>query len=57
MTWQLIQELAPQTWVVWLVGLFVAVGFYAFRRRNKSFFDDCAQIPFRNDDQDPTRHG
>lgn len=47
MSWLEIAEIARSLWTVWLVLLFVAIGFYAFRPRNKRRFEDCAQIPFR----------
>ena len=47
MEWQEIAELARSAWTVWLVFLFVAIAYYAFRPRNKQRFEDCAQIPFR----------
>ena len=47
MWWQDIAGLARSAWTVWMVLIFLGIGFYALRPRNKRHFDDCAQIPFR----------
>ena len=49
MTWSEIHELASQFWVAWLTLVFVVIGFYAYRPKNRKHFDDCAQIPFKTD--------
>jgi cytochrome c oxidase cbb3-type subunit 4 len=38
-------------WIVWMVILFLGIAFYALRPRNKKHFEDCSQIPFRNDSE------
>ncbi len=45
-----IVEVARSLWVVWLMILFGAVVFWAFRPKNRKRFEDDGQIPFRNDD-------
>lgn len=47
MMWQELVEFARSAWTVWLALMFVAIGVYAFRPRNKRHFEDCAQIPLR----------
>jgi len=44
-----ITELARSAWVVWLVLLFLAVLYWAFRPSNKKRFEEDAMIIFRND--------
>ncbi len=36
-------------WVVWLMLLFAAVVWWAYRPKNKQRFENDAQIPFRED--------
>lgn len=43
-----ISEMARSAWVVWLVLLFGAVVFWAFRPGNKKRFEDDAMIIFKN---------
>ena len=40
-----------QYWVVWLLIFFGIIIFTAYRPGNRKHFDDCAQIPFRNDEE------
>ena len=47
MEWLDLAKDARSLWTVWLVLLFVGLAFYALRPRNKKHFDECAQIPFR----------
>lgn len=56
MLWQEIAGLAHSAWTVWMLLLFAAIGFYAFRPRNKSHFEDCAQIPFRAEPEERQDH-
>jgi cytochrome c oxidase cbb3-type subunit 4 len=44
-----ITEVARSAWVVWLVLLFLAVLYWAFRPSNKKRFEEDAMIIFRND--------
>ncbi|OEJ67566.1 cbb3-type cytochrome oxidase subunit 3 [Magnetovibrio blakemorei] len=44
-----ITEMARSAWVVWLVLLFLAVLYWAFRPSNKKRFEEDAMIIFRND--------
>ncbi len=57
MTWQDIAAFGRQIWVVWLLLVFVAIVFYAYRPKNRRHFDDCAQIPFRTDSEEQNNHG
>lgn len=43
-------EIARSTWVIWLMILFGAVIFWAFRPSNKKRFEDDANIPFNETD-------
>jgi cytochrome c oxidase cbb3-type subunit 4 len=36
-------------WLVWLILLFAAIMFWAFRPKNKRRFEDDARIPFKDD--------
>ena len=36
-------------WLVWLILLFAAIMFWAFRPKNKRRFEDDAHIPFKDD--------
>ncbi|HVZ02235.1 MAG TPA: cbb3-type cytochrome c oxidase subunit 3 [Dongiaceae bacterium] len=47
-----LSNLARQFWVAWLMLVFVAIAFYAYRPRNRRHFDDCAKIPFTTDTDD-----
>ncbi|WP_374650885.1 cbb3-type cytochrome oxidase subunit 3 [Dongia sp.] len=47
--------LARDLWVVWLLIVFCAIVFHAYRKRNKDHFGDCAQIPFREEEMN--NHG
>lgn len=47
--------LARELWVVWLLIIFGAICFHAYRKRNKDYFSDCAQIPFREEEMN--NHG
>jgi cytochrome c oxidase cbb3-type subunit 4 len=49
MTYESVSHFA-QTWgLVYLVGMFVAVLFYACRPGNRKKFEDAARIPFEED--------
>ena len=50
-----ISTLARELWVVWLLIIFGAIVFHAYRRRNKAHFNACAQIPFREEEMN--NHG
>ncbi len=52
-----IVELARSLWVVWLLVLFGAVVFWAFRPKNRTRFEEDARIPFRDNDQGGGDHG
>ena len=49
MSWHEISDLARQMWVAWLMLIFLAIAFYAFRPKNKRHFEDCSKIPFKPD--------
>jgi cytochrome c oxidase cbb3-type subunit 4 len=49
MSWLEIAQIARSVWVLWLMLIFVAIAFYAFRPKNREHFRDCAQIPFTTD--------
>jgi cytochrome c oxidase cbb3-type subunit 4 len=49
MTWLAFSDLARHFWVAWLMVVFVAISFYAFRPKNRRYFEDCAKIPFTTD--------
>jgi len=42
-------EIARSLWVVWLMGIFIAIAFWAYRPKNKKRFEDDAMIIFKND--------
>ena len=46
-----IWEIARSLWVVWLMVLFVAIAFWAFRPKNKKRFENDAMIIFKNHDE------
>lgn len=56
MEWHGIAEFVRSLWTVWLSLVFLAIGFYAFRPRNKRHFEECAQIPFRAEVEERNRH-
>ncbi len=45
-----ISEVARSLWVVWLMILFGAVLFWAFRPKNRKRFEEAARIPFKDED-------
>ena len=47
-----ISDFLRQFWGLWLMLLFLAVVWWAFRPRNKDRFREDAMIPFRDDDDD-----
>jgi len=52
-----LSALARELWVLWLMMIFAGIVFYAYRRRNKDYFNACAQIPFRADGEEMKDHG
>ena len=42
-------EFARSLWVLWLMGLFVGIAFWAYRPKNKKRFEDDAMIIFKDD--------
>jgi len=44
-------ELARSLWVVWLMGIFIGIAFWAYRPKNKKRFEDDAMIIFRKHDK------
>jgi cytochrome c oxidase cbb3-type subunit IV len=50
MNWLEISEVARQLWVAWMMLIFLGIAFYAFRPKNRQHFRDCAQIPFKAED-------
>jgi len=49
MSWLEIAQIARQVWVLWLMLIFLAIAFMAFRPKNREHFKECAQIPFTTD--------
>jgi cytochrome c oxidase cbb3-type subunit 4 len=47
-----IVEIARGLWVVWLVGVFVAIAVWAFWPGNKARFQAAALIPLRDGDEE-----
>ena len=47
--WQAVGEQLRAWWVVWLMILFGAVLFWAFRPKHKKRFEEDARIPFKDD--------
>jgi cytochrome c oxidase cbb3-type subunit 4 len=47
---QTVWEALRPYWVVWLIILFAAVVFFAYRPKNKKRFEDAARIPLRDDE-------
>ncbi|MDZ3836292.1 MAG: cbb3-type cytochrome c oxidase subunit 3 [Rhodospirillales bacterium] len=47
---QAVWEALRPYWVVWLIILFAAVVFFAYRPKNKKRFEDAARIPLRDDE-------
>lgn len=52
-----IVEVARSLWVVWLMGLFLGIVFWALRPSNKKRFEDDAMIIFKNDKNGGQAHG
>jgi cytochrome c oxidase cbb3-type subunit 4 len=52
MSWIEIAQVARQFWVAWLMLVFLAIAFYAFRPKNREYFRECAKIPFTTDRDD-----
>ena len=50
MSWIDVAQLARQFWVAWLMLVFGAIFFYAFRPKNRDYFKHCAEIPFGDDE-------
>lgn len=44
-----IVEWARSLWIVWLMLLFVAVVWWAYRPKNRARFEEDAKIPFKDD--------
>ena len=42
-------EIAHSLWLVWLIVLFGAVVWWAYRPKNRKRFEQDAQIPFKDD--------
>ena len=57
MNWGDWSSLAREYWVVWLLILVGIIVFHAFRPRNRAHYEDCAQIPFRDDGEEQEKHG
>lgn len=50
-------EVARSLWVVWLMGVFLGIAFWAFRPKNKKRFEDDANIIFKNEQNGGHAHG
>ncbi len=50
-----LSAMAREFWVVWLLVVFAGIVFHAYRKRNKQYFSECAQIPFREEEMN--NHG
>jgi cytochrome c oxidase cbb3-type subunit 4 len=46
-------DLVRQLWVLWLMLLFLAIAFWAFRPANKRRFERDAEIPLKDDHPEP----
>jgi cytochrome c oxidase cbb3-type subunit 4 len=57
MSWLDVAALARQVWVAWLTLIFLGIAFYAFRPKNRKYFEECAEIPFLNDPDEPNAPG
>lgn len=44
-----IVEWLRSLWLIWLVLLFALIVWWAYRPKNKTRFEDDAQIPFRDE--------
>ena len=44
-----IAEIARSLWLVWLIILFGAVVWWAYRPKNRKRFEQDAKIPFKDD--------
>ena len=54
MSWIDVAQVARQVWVAWLMLVFLGIAFYAFRPKNREHFENCADIPFTADSDEPT---
>jgi cytochrome c oxidase cbb3-type subunit 4 len=57
MSWIDVTHLAQQVWVAWLTLVFLGIAFYAFRPKNRKYFEHCAEIPFLNDEDESSSRG
>lgn len=57
MSWFELSQVAKQLWAAWLMLIFLGIAFYAFRPKNRQHFTDCAQIPFRAENEDRRSQG
>lgn len=53
---QMIADFARQAWVVWLMIVFLAIVFWAFRPKNAKRFEEDANIIFKDDHKDTEAH-
>ncbi len=51
MDWMYIFTIAHSLWVIWLMGVFFVIAWWAYNPKNKKRFEEDAMIPFRNDDR------
>ncbi len=51
MTWQSVVETLQAYWGLWLMLIFLAIVFWAFRPKNKAKFEAMGKIPFKDDDK------
>ena len=57
MDWMAIAEAARSLWVVWLMAIFLAIVFWAYRPKNKKRFEDDAKIIFKDHKNGGQAHG
>jgi cytochrome c oxidase cbb3-type subunit IV len=46
----LVNDVLRPLWGVWVMVLFLGIVFVAYRPKNKDKWNDCANIPLRDDD-------
>lgn len=50
MTYSTLSSFAQTVGLIYFIGMFLAVIFYAFRNKNRTRFEQAAHIPLREDD-------
>lgn len=52
MSWSDVYEFLRSFWVVWLMVLFVAIVFWAYRPKRKSTMEEHGRIPLDDDNEE-----